>query len=241
MSVFNLTISIGVAIANGGTLGDILKGAAIGAIADYIGGFIPGDFSIGKYFDFSFGDAVAAGIASKASGQKFIDGVKGYAAGKAAKAGFDALGEGFANVNNQATEKKAETTNSGKADPTKPNDYVQFEPCLAGEACTEQYDSSLSADKTETKTLYDMLSEKPDEISDSQWKKLKEEFKDRQWKKFTKKVCSGASSCEGLRNNVMNSLPLHLKLPGKTLADKIYANCRVVMHGHVQKMCATPK
>ena len=77
--------------ANGGSFGDILKGAAIGAITNQIGlgiGNAIGDSvgaamtsaalktSLKSFASMAAGQAVASGIASKAQGGKFIDGVK---------------------------------------------------------------------------------------------------------------------------------------------------------------------
>lgn len=91
-TVFNSALTA----ANGGTIRDILKGAAIGAVVSYIGGQI--SEGVGKvtgvelvdemgqslletskaaFAVSSAGQAIASGIASKAQGAKFVDGVKG--------------------------------------------------------------------------------------------------------------------------------------------------------------------
>jgi hypothetical protein len=63
--------------AAGGSFGDILSGAAVAVVGGYVGGnYLPADFA-GQ----TTGQMVIAGISSKALGGKFIDGVKGAAAG----------------------------------------------------------------------------------------------------------------------------------------------------------------
>ena len=86
-------ISAGVTLANGGTLGDALKGYAIGAVTAQIGGAIGGELtgslvkafgeSAGAYAAQAVGAVISGGIASKASGGKFADGVKGAVVGLA--------------------------------------------------------------------------------------------------------------------------------------------------------------
>ena len=97
-------INAAVTLANGGTIGDVLKGAAIGAISARLGNLVASPFHglNGEYF--KLGDALGAGIASKASGQKFIDGIKGYAIAQGVRTAINKVSNWVQSVG----EKKAE-------------------------------------------------------------------------------------------------------------------------------------
>ena len=93
----------GIAEANGASFGDILTGAVIGAVTSQLGNFIGKDLgravgvevtkaavktSIKAFAVASAGQAIAAGIAAKVQGRKFIDGVKNSALVSTLTAGF---------------------------------------------------------------------------------------------------------------------------------------------------------
>ncbi|MCZ6804228.1 MAG: SpvB/TcaC N-terminal domain-containing protein [Proteobacteria bacterium] len=88
-----LTLNAAMTIANGGTIGQVLTGVAVGMVTQGIGSKIGS--GIGTVFNVAAksaaatasavaGQAIASGIVAKAQGMKFIDGVKGALAGAAA-------------------------------------------------------------------------------------------------------------------------------------------------------------
>jgi len=103
-------INAAVTVANGGTLGDALVGVAVGIVSGELAGALGGAIggAIGKgavaatIGNFT-GSALVSGISAKASGGKFIDGVKGAAIGLAVGFVVNKIG----NWVHQAGEKKA--------------------------------------------------------------------------------------------------------------------------------------
>ncbi len=80
-------ISAAVTMANGGTILDAARGFAIGYVSSNIGGATGGALqgTLGEATSSYVGAFLSGGIASKASGGKFIDGIKGAAIGLAVR------------------------------------------------------------------------------------------------------------------------------------------------------------
>ena len=87
LSLLNAAISL----ANGAPIGAVLTNYAVGNVTAGVGGGIGGALGGGAVAN-AAGSMVASGIASKASGGKFIDGVKNAAIGMATGAAAKAIG-----------------------------------------------------------------------------------------------------------------------------------------------------
>ena len=156
--VFNAAMSA----ANGGSLGDILTGAAVAFVASGIGDAIAGGIgnAVGAVTETAMkvvnaaGQMLSGGIASKAMGGKFIDGMKGAAIGMGLMAAADKL----VGAMNSAGEGKAEAERGGDNTPDNGDEH-DLEQLGTGSGRYSYEDSANQYGTPETIEAIDTLGE----------------------------------------------------------------------------------